>query len=495
MEKKKLWQRLLSGSPVEQGKALIDFIDGCRINGAKKYAQVAEAYYEGNHDIKRSTVYWEDKHGNIIEDDFSSNIKISHPFFLEITDQKVQYLLSKGVKFETDNPKLQERLAEFFDEDFQLFMDRIVTGATVKGAEYAYARTGYDDRIEFDVSDFCNTETLLNDQLEEVAVIRYYQQKALIDAKKTTVNYAEIYTPEKVTYFIKLEEDDYYRLNPNVEMNPRPHVLAVEDDKTIISRSYGRIPFYRLSNNIREKSDLYPIKDLIDDYDLMSSFLSSNLQDFDRPIIVVTGYKGDSTEDLKRKIKATGVVRTGAPHTAGDVNIRTYNVPFEGRKAKMAMDKEAIYKFGMAFDSAQLGDGNVTNVVIKSRYSLLDLKCNKIEPRVRSLIKWCLEFVLADIQRLYGETYSLSDIEVVIERNMIFNENDKADKGLKEAQTILTLINSLVAIAPYIDEESIIDKVCEYFELDPDDVKKRIAEEAEPLDSDEGETVEDGPEA
>ena len=227
---------------------------------------------------------------------------------MEITDQKVQYLLSKGVQIVSENAKLQERLDEFIDEDFQLFMDKIVTGATIKGAEYAYARTGYDDRIEFDISELGQTETLLNDQLEEVAVIRFYRQDALVEGKKTTIKYAEIYTAEEVTYFVMREDDEYYKLNENVENNPRPYVLAVDDDGQIISRSYGRIPFYRLVNNSQEKSDLYPIKDLIDDYDLMSSFLSSNLQDYDRPIVVVKGYQGDNLMELKQILKA-GVIR------------------------------------------------------------------------------------------------------------------------------------------------------------------------------------------
>lgn len=485
MSEKKLWEKLLGDDLKAKGIALIEFIEMCKSDKSKRFAEVAERYYEGRHDIKDSHIFYEDYHGEVREDELSSNIKIAHPFFMEITDQKVQYLLSKGVQIVSENAKLQERLDEFIDEDFQLFMDKIVTGATIKGAEYAYARTGYDDRIEFDISELGQTETLLNDQLEEVAVIRFYRQDAFVEGKKTTIKYAEIYTAEEVTYFVMREDDEYYKLNENVENNPRPYVLAVDDDGQIISRSYGRIPFYRLVNNSQEKSDLYPIKDLIDDYDLMSSFLSSNLQDYDRPIVVVKGYQGDNLMELKQRLKA-GVIRAGSPTTGGDVDIRTYNVPYEGRKEKMKMDKEAIYKFGMAFDSSQLGDGNITNIVIKSRYSLLDLKCNKMEPRVRSLIKWCLEFVLADIQRLYGETYSLNDIEVVLERNMIFNENDKADKDLKEAQTLQIVVGSLIAIAPYIDEMTVIDKICEYFELDPDEVKAKIDDEPQALESDEG---------
>ncbi len=53
----------------------------------------------------------------------------------------------------------------------------------------------------------------------------------------------------------------------------------------------------------------------------------------------------------------------------------------------MEIDKENIYKFGMAFDSTQVGDGNITNIVIKARYTLLNMKANKTEARLRALLE------------------------------------------------------------------------------------------------------------
>ena len=48
------------------------------------------------------------------------------------------------------------------------------------------------------------------------------------------------------------------------------------------------------------------------------------------------------------------------------------------------------------------------------------------------------------------------------------------------------VVGSLIAIAPYIDEMTVIDKICEYFELDPDEVKAKIDDEPQALESDEG---------
>ncbi|HEM6033190.1 TPA: phage portal protein, partial [Streptococcus suis] len=83
----------------------------------------------------------------------------------------------------------------------------------------------------------------------------------------------------------------------------------------------------------------------------------------------------------------------------GGLDVKTVDIPIEARKEKLRIDKEAIYKFGMGFDSSQTGDGNITNVVIKSRYSLLDLKCNKIEVRLRRIIKQMLELIVENINQ------------------------------------------------------------------------------------------------
>jgi len=85
--------------------------------------------------------------------------------------------------------------------------------------------------------------------------------------------------------------------------------------------------------------------------------------------------------------------RRSAPNDKSNAGVEMLSpdVPYEARKAKLDIDREAIYKFGMAFDSSQNDGSNLTNVVIQSRYSLLNLKCNKIEPRVKDLVRWMLK--------------------------------------------------------------------------------------------------------
>lgn len=473
----KSWEKLIHKDPSVVAEGLDEIVEDLKNRPKKAFARVANDYYQAEHDILKSRIFYLDDNGELKEDMFAANVKIPHAFFMEQVDQKTQYLLSRGVKFVTENDALETALDEYLDEDFNLFLDEVVEGAAINGAEYAYARTTGDDKIKFQVSEFISTDTILDDYHNEVAVVRRYVKHGFSDDKEIEIVHAEVYRAEDVVFLVR-EDGKKFGPDPNKKLNPQGHVIAYnKEDDALLERSYGRIPFYRLSNNRHETSDLVPVKDLIDDFDRMASFLSNNLEDYDKPIYVITGYQGQDISQLRQNIKARGVVKTGAPNQQGGFKLETFQIPYEARKAKMEIDKEMIYKFGMAFDSSQTGDGNITNVVIRSRYSLLDLKCNKIEPRLRSLIRWCLELILEDINRRGLGDFKMEDIKVEIERNTIFNENDIAQRELTEAQATKTLIEGLFMMSDYVDDESIIRKICEFYELDFEEVKAKLEKE------------------
>ena len=60
----------------------------------KAQARIGRQYYHARHAIQNYRLFYYDAHGELQEDKTRSNIKISHPFFTELADQEVQYLLS-----------------------------------------------------------------------------------------------------------------------------------------------------------------------------------------------------------------------------------------------------------------------------------------------------------------------------------------------------------------------------------------------------------------
>jgi SPP1 family phage portal protein len=194
-----------------------------------------------------------------------------------------------------------------------------------------------------------------------------------------------------------------------------------------------------------ETTDLEPVKALIDDYDLMDAFLSNNLQDFTDAIYVVKGFQGDDLSRLRQNLKAKKTV--GVPSDGG-VDIKTVAIPVEARKTKLELDRQNIYKFGFGFDSSQVGDGNITNVVIKGRYTLLNMKANKTETRLRAFLKWANDLIVSDINRRYGVNYQASDVSFTITREMLVNETDIVTNEKTKADTRSVDMQTLLAAAP-----------------------------------------------
>lgn len=463
---------LFSDSMTVLATALNKAIDNDKNSQAKDKARTGERYYNFEHDILRNRIFYIDDNDVVREDKDASNVKIPHAFFTEQVDQKVQYLLSNPVEATVEDETFQTYLNEYYDEDMQLFLQEVTEGASKKGFEYAYARTNADDKLCFQVSDSLQTFTVEDDEGNK-RIIRYYDKDKTVEGKNTTVTVAEVWDDKQVTFFIT-DKNKRFEFDDSRELNPRPHVVAKDAKGQLLKRNMGQIPFYRLSNNKQERTDLEPIKALIDDYDLMAAFLSNNLQDFADAIYVVKGFMGDDLSKLRQNIKAKKTVGVGAD---GGVDIQTVEIPVEARKTKLEIDKDAIYKFGMAFDSTQIGDGNITNVVIKSRYALLDMKCNKAEVRLRAMLKWINEMIVTDINRRFSTAYKASDIEITITRETMVNENDIYLNEKVQAETKAVIIQSILAAAPRLDDESVLKLICEQYELGWEEVQKLLEEQ------------------
>lgn len=149
-------------------------------------------------------------------------------------------------------------------------------------------------------------------------------------------------------------------------------------------------------------------------------------------------------------------------------------MPYEARKTKLELDEKNIYKFGMGFNASQTGDGNITNIVIKSRYTLLDLKCNKLEKYLRSFLKPMIQIALDEINEQYGTNYTMKDVEICLEREIPTNEKDNAEIEKYKAETKQIEINVILDAASKLDDETIIRALCDILDIDYEEIKDKI---------------------
>ena len=433
-------------------------------------ALTGERYYNGEHDILHYRVFYKDKDGCLVEDKSKSNERIPHPFFSELTDQEVQYLLSSDERFAlSDIPELQNLLDEAFNDsdDFRDGLSAVATDAISKGKGYFYAHKDESGRVLFERADALGIAEVRDpDTNDEVSyVVRWYIDR--IDDDGERILKIEVWDKEQVWYYVQ-EGNKAIELDKNAPMNPRPHTLMTDEKGQVYSENFGQIPFFKLKNNDREKSDLFLTKPIIDDYDLMACGLSNNLQDLSEGFWVVRNYQGDNIGEL---INALKVKKAIGVDENGGVELKTVNIPYEARKAKLQLDREGIYKFGMGVDTSQVGDGNITNVVIKSRYADLDLKVNKFEKRLKRFLRQIIGLYLEIDGR-----WSIKDVKLNFERSIISSESDDATIELTRAQARQTDINTLMILSGVLPDETLIKTACKVLDIDYEEIKADLPE-------------------
>ena len=451
------------------------FIDNDRSSTKKKLAETGLRYYESDHDIRNYRVFFFDADGQLQEDKTKSNIKISHPFFTELVDQEVQYMLSGKDGFVmSDNPELQKELDAYFNEneDFTSELYEVMTGCVSKGFEYMYAFKNADGKTAFQCADSMGVVEVRAKETEDHCeyVIFWYIDRIGKDNKKITR--IQVWD-DKQTFFYCQEGDGKIIPDDSVEHNPRPHVLYKKDgDDATYFEGFGYIPFFRLDNCKKQFSGLKPIKSLIDDYDLMSCGLSNNIQDTNEALYVVKGFQGDNLDELMVNIKAKKHVGVDED---GGVEVHTVDIPYQARQTKLDLDEKNIYRFGFGLNTSGLKDTTATtNIAIKSAYSLLDLKVNKLEIRLKQFMRKLLKVVLAEINEEQGTDYQQSDVYFDFKREVPVNEQENAQIELIEAQRRQTEITTLLNLATQLDNETVMQLVCEQLDIDYNDIKDKL---------------------
>ena len=439
----------------------------------KHLARQGQKYYDGEHDILNYQIYYYDADGNLQQDKFKSNIRISHPFFTELVDQQVQYMLSgDGNIFRSDRPELQGYLDDYFDDDFYQEVYELLTGTVSKGFEYMYATSSEDGKTRFGCADSIGViEVRAKDTDDHCEYVIYWYVDRVEKGKKI-VKRIQVWDSEHIRFYVSDREGNIREDDSN-GVSERKHILYTNERGERFGKGFGFIPFFRLDNGRNQFSGLKPIKSLIDDYDLMACSLSNNLQDFTDALYVVSGFQGANLDEMIQNVKAKKHIGV---EPDGGVDIKTVDIPYQARVAKLELDEKNIYRFGMGFNSAQIGDGNITNIVIKSRYALLDLKCNKLEIRLRQLFRKLLQVVLDEINRINKTDYQQKDVYFEFKREVMTNAQDNTQIELLDAQKQGVLLDNLLKINNVLDDETILQGICDILDIDYESIKSKIPE-------------------
>lgn len=447
----------------------------------KRFARQGLKYYEGEHDILNYQIYYYDADGQLQLDKFKSNIRISHPFFTELVDQQIQYMLSgDGNIIRSDNSALQTELDDYFNDDFYSEIYELLQGTVSKGFEYMYAVTDSKGKTRFECADSMGVVEIRAKDTDDKCEYYIYWYIDRIEKGKKEIKRIQVWDNQQVYFYVQ-DGKGKIKLDEDAELNPRPHTIYTDKKGEKFGKGFGFIPFWRLDNGRKQFSGLKPIKTLIDDYDLMACSLSNNLQDFTDALYVVAGFQGQNLDEMIQNIKAKKHIGVDG---GGTVDIKTVNIPHEARIAKLELDEKNIYRFGMGFNSAQLGDGNITNIVIKSRYALLDLKCNKLEIRLKQFLRKLISVVLDEINTRNKTDYQMKDVYFVFDREVMTNAQDNATIEKTDAEKQQIQIDTLLKLVNIFDDETIIQMICDILDIDYEEIKDKLKKDDEAAEED-----------
>lgn len=457
------------------------FIDNDAASRKKQFARTGQRYYEADHDIRQYRIFYVDGEGNLREDETRSNIKIAHPFFTELVDQEVQYTLSGDGRFiRSDDPELQKWLDTYFNEseDFVEALYDFLTDCSVKGFAYMYTHKNADNRTSFQCADSIGVVEVRETETDDKCAYVIYWYVDTIGKNNQQIKRIEVWDSEKVWYYCQIDDGEI-ELDTNKEINPSPHNLYKKgkDDK-LYYKGFGFIPFLRMDYCKKQFSSLKPIKDLIDDFDMMACGLSNNIQDTNEALYVVHGFQGDNLDELMMNIRAKKHVGVDED---GGVDIKTIDIPYEARQAKLEIDKEGIYHFGMGVNTSGLKDSSATvSIAVKAAYSLLDMKTNKLVIRLKQFLRKLLKIVLAEVNEQNGTDYQQSDVYFCFEPEVPTNALENAQIELTDAQKQQVQINNLLSIATYLDNETLMQNICDVLDIDYEEIKDRLPVQEEP---------------
>lgn len=253
-------------------------------------------------------------------------------------------------------------------------------------------------------------------------IIRYYE------IKNTT--FVEIWTLDGVQQLSYKSENnidillnDRFQSHYKVEKGYNNELVNVE------AKNLPFIPFIPMNNNKNMENDIDCVKDQIDFYNIIKSGLVGNVFKFQEMLMKLQGFTGDEEfyDQTMKKMQKYKMI--GLPDSETNAEYMAVDIPIEAREMLLTALKENIFKIGQGMDPDKIGDGNITNIVIKNRYSALDMKSNKTIKQTKLFYK---KFI--DCINLFYRTAYKPDI--TFNKSVNWNESEIIDNCVKSMDII-----------------------------------------------------------
>ena len=376
-------------------------------SASERVAQATEGvrYYKNDTDILKTTQTYYDENGNPQTDPTKANNTLRHSFYPLLVKQKVGYLVGKPMNFMCEDPAAYDYIKSVLGEKWDSTVQDLVTAAANKGEEWLYCYIDHDGKFDYVVCPMEQIIPLYNNTFKTrlEGVIRHYTTQNLAGEE---TKHIEFWTLTNVMYF----EDS----GGGIEYTGTHAHFTVNG----VEYSFGLLPFVQFKNNADMTNDLVLVKDLIDNYDKVTSGLANDLDDIQQAIYVLKGYQGTDPVEFQKNLRFYRLIKVDEQ---GGVTKLEVNIPVTAKDSQLNRLEADIYRMGMGVDVSAEKLGNSSGVALKFIYSLLDLKCDMVETQFRKGIKHLLGLMSAWYGVINGTPFDRDTVKCTFNRSLIIN--------------------------------------------------------------------------
>ncbi|WP_448507964.1 phage portal protein [Immundisolibacter sp.] len=444
-------------------KRIKDIIESHIKSTERKAMKDGVNYYNGKHDILDYQPYYY-LDGQKVYDKTKANHRLTHLFHKILVDQKASYIVGNPVVIsmkENNRPisasektKQEDIVNATLGEYFSDKLNDWIVATSNQAVGWLHFYINGDGVLQFIIID--STELIpvydTEYQKELVGMIRYYEVEYIDENTGLSSNKynVEWWTKDNVTYFTQTDSGDFV-LDISYDPNPAGHFVQFNTlaPDAVNQKGWGKVPFVSLENNSQKKTDLEPIKSLIDAYDKVKSGWVNDLDDFQELVYVLKGYSALTSQTQKglsdlaiflQNLKTNKVISV---EEGGGVDSLQSEIPIEAKEKFLEITRREIFYFGQGIDVGNDKFGNnPSGVSLKFLYASLDMKANTLIRKIKKSLTDLLYFVTEYLKMRENIIIDPTKFTYIFNKSIIFNEKEKVDmlktsEGMISKQTII----------------------------------------------------------
>lgn len=443
-------KKFLGGFEVPENYGRLQFFEKeiarWKASPARKLMLIGERYYEGYQDVleRKRTVIGEG--GQLVTVENLPNNRILDNQFAKMVDQKVNYLLSKPLTFETGNDAFDKALKDKFNRTFLNTLKNGGVDALCGGVSWLYVYYNEQGKLAFqrfkpyEILPFWKDAE--HTQLD--CAVRLYPVEVWEGNHLKIIEKVEIFTTDGIERYALMSG----RLIEDVE-NPSGYYAYIGEK----GYNWEQIPLIAFKYNAREIPLIHKVKGLQDALnDLLSDFMNNMQENNMNTVLVVKNYDGQNSSELRRNLATTRTINVRTIDGA-DGGVETLNIEVNAQNYELVLKciKKSIIENAKGYDAKddRMG-GNANMMNLRSMYSDIDLDADGMESEYQASFEKLLEFVRLGLVNEGKGDFKDVDVKVTFNRDIVINETEVIDNLVKLGVQLPNEL--LVSQVPFVDD-------------------------------------------